>query len=677
MAWLSSVLIWDWDILVFWLMVAFSLVFLLVLLTTVIFGEDQRSCQDVKDVFILQQILHRKLLPIDTSMGWQLSGIYSNLRVWKRQLFLQNNSSFMLHGCSAILAGETEDILATMQNVTKHQEWNANVASISQSSTPKMLNDRDEDLPAFKDVIRITPSSQPRPPQTGILSRALAFCFTDVPLFAFFINAPSVNDDRKDTVIQRIWKIERDSSCWMFSRNTEQHRTSWCYFLIQPVVDVSGKSVIHYITSPSPDSTNSTMDREKQLAERLGALQDYLNHAQLKLRPLSYTSLQHVCDFLPDLTEEEEDDANSMQETHLREPCYALHKQGHSNGAGCPQEGKVSPGNLSSKTKKSTKKTTLPPGNKWKKAMPSRSRRSRMRFFAAGGSGGGANAGGTESSSSEDTGYSDWMSNKGSLERDGKAPPAMTSDPGVVTSMIDFMLGEREATSLKGGVSELYTLADQCVAELLSQSRQVAVIDINTNIAQQQAQTGGWFFHSLAKDVVILQKSPVQRKYHCFLGKGLIRASPEEVYKAVKNPRTRFIYDNMLKKMDIIKELDNNVQVVHAVHEVPQFVRKESRDFCLLQASKIESSTHVVAFTSASISECPPSESIIRSQVLPSGWVIEPVGNHREGPCSMVTYLVQISVAGKGVPASFIQFLSRRVPLSVAYLRMFIETEHM
>ncbi|XP_033628134.1 uncharacterized protein LOC117290700 isoform X2 [Asterias rubens] len=600
MAWLSSVLIWDWDILVFWLMVAFSLVFLLVLLTTVIFGEDQRSCQDVKDVFILQQILHRKLLPIDTSMGWQLSGIYSNLRVWKRQLFLQNNSSFMLHGCSAILAGETEDILATMQNVTKHQEWNANVASISQSSTPKMLNDRDEDLPAFKDVIRITPSSQPRPPQTGILSRALAFCFTDVPLFAFFINAPSVNDDRKDTVIQRIWKIERDSSCWMFSRNTEQHRTSWCYFLIQPVVDVSGKSVIHYITSPSPDSTNSTMDREKQLAERLGALQDYLNHAQLKLRPLSYTSLQHVCDFLPDLTEEEEDDANSMQETHLREPCYALHKQGHSNGAGCPQEGKVSPGNLSSKTKKSTKKTTLPPGNKWKKAMPSRS-----------------------------------------------------------------------------GVSELYTLADQCVAELLSQSRQVAVIDINTNIAQQQAQTGGWFFHSLAKDVVILQKSPVQRKYHCFLGKGLIRASPEEVYKAVKNPRTRFIYDNMLKKMDIIKELDNNVQVVHAVHEVPQFVRKESRDFCLLQASKIESSTHVVAFTSASISECPPSESIIRSQVLPSGWVIEPVGNHREGPCSMVTYLVQISVAGKGVPASFIQFLSRRVPLSVAYLRMFIETEHM
>ncbi|XP_033628142.1 uncharacterized protein LOC117290700 isoform X3 [Asterias rubens] len=589
MAWLSSVLIWDWDILVFWLMVAFSLVFLLVLLTTVIFGEDQRSCQDVKDVFILQQILHRKLLPIDTSMGWQLSGIYSNLRVWKRQLFLQNNSSFMLHGCSAILAGETEDILATMQNVTKHQEWNANVASISQSSTPKMLNDRDEDLPAFKDVIRITPSSQPRPPQTGILSRALAFCFTDVPLFAFFINAPSVNDDRKDTVIQRIWKIERDSSCWMFSRNTEQHRTSWCYFLIQPVVDVSGKSVIHYITSPSPDSTNSTMDREKQLAERLGALQDYLNHAQLKLRPLSYTSLQHVCDFLPDLTEEEEDDANSMQETHLREPCYALHKQGHSNGAGCPQEGKVSPGNLSSKTKKSTKKTTLPPG----------------------------------------------------------------------------------------GVSELYTLADQCVAELLSQSRQVAVIDINTNIAQQQAQTGGWFFHSLAKDVVILQKSPVQRKYHCFLGKGLIRASPEEVYKAVKNPRTRFIYDNMLKKMDIIKELDNNVQVVHAVHEVPQFVRKESRDFCLLQASKIESSTHVVAFTSASISECPPSESIIRSQVLPSGWVIEPVGNHREGPCSMVTYLVQISVAGKGVPASFIQFLSRRVPLSVAYLRMFIETEHM
>lgn len=213
---------------------------------------------------------------------------------------------------------------------------------------------------------------------------------------------------------------------------------------------VSAKSVIHYITSPSPESTSSPKYLEKQLAGRLAALQHYLNHTNLKLRPLSHTNLQHVCDFLPNLTDEE-DDAISMQETHLGEPCYTLNEQGGGNGTGCHPEMKLSSGNSSVKTKtKSTKRTPLPPGNKWNKATPSRSRRRRIRVFAAGGGGGANNAGGTESSSSEDTGYSDWMSNKGSLERDGKAPPAMTPDPGVVTSMIDYMLCEGEATFLKG-----------------------------------------------------------------------------------------------------------------------------------------------------------------------------------------------------------------------------------
>ena len=37
-----------------------------------------------------------------------------------------------------------------------------------------------------------------------------------------------------------MWKIERDGSCWMFSKNEElkeTKQTSWCYFLLRPVLD--------------------------------------------------------------------------------------------------------------------------------------------------------------------------------------------------------------------------------------------------------------------------------------------------------------------------------------------------------------------------------------------------------------------------------------------------------
>lgn len=56
-------------------------------------------------------------------------------------------------------------------------------------------------------------------------------------------------------------------------------------------------------------------------------------------------------------------------------------------------------------------------------------------------------------------------------------------------------------------------------------------------------------------------------------------------------------------------------------------------------------------------------------QVLYSGWVIEPA--QAEGTAqTKVTYLLQVDMGG--VPASLVNFISRRQPLAVAYLREYL-----
>ena len=222
----------------------------------------------------------------------------------------------------------------------------------------------------------------------------------------------------------------------LYFKNIQNTFAIFSYILKFYYISVSGKSVIHFITSPSQESTSTPKDIGKQLANRLASLRQYLKHTHLKLRPLSHTTLQHVGDLLPSLTAEK---PVTMQDTVMAEPhpSPVLHRKG--NGVGEGPEPKIlrAGSSAKTKTKPAIKRSPLPTGNTWKKITPSRSRRNRMRGFAGIGNGGGVD---TDSSTSEDTGYSDWMSNKGSLERDGKAQAAVTSDPGVVTSMMDYML---------------------------------------------------------------------------------------------------------------------------------------------------------------------------------------------------------------------------------------------
>lgn len=45
------------------------------------------------------------------------------------------------------------------------------------------------------------------------------------------------------------------------------------------------------------------------------------------------------------------------------------------------------------------------------------------------------------------------------------------------------------------------------------------------------------------------------------MGKGFVLAPPKTVWDAVRNPRTRFTYDETLKKVDILETIGPNMKI--------------------------------------------------------------------------------------------------------------------
>jgi len=147
-------------------------------------------------------------------------------------------------------------------------------------------------------------------------------------------------------------------------------------------------------------------------------------------------------------------------------------------------------------------------------------------------------------------------------------------------------------------------------------------------------------FVEVEKDVIILKKKSADSPFHSFMGKGIINLPPQEVYDSLRNPQLRFTYDNMLKELHIVKQIEEGLYIckymynrlptlcfpvgplvpsfcpstylsplsvcllvpfrlstcldilsvssVHLHHETTQCFIKQSRDFCILVSERSE-----------------------------------------------------------------------------------------
>ncbi|KAK2550750.1 Kinesin-like protein KIF16B [Acropora cervicornis] len=130
---------------------------------------------------------------------------------------------------------------------------------------------------------------------------------------------------------------------------------------------------------------------------------------------------------------------------------------------------------------------------------------------------------------------------------------------------------------------------------------------------------GGWTFHSNQKDVTIARKREEGRTgiMHCFMGRGVIKAPPQTVWEAVKNPLSRYIYDSMLKKINIVEHVEEGLKIVS------------------------------------------------------SGWIVEPVRIDGQD-ASLVWYITKVNLGASSLPWRLIDVLSKNQPLSIAHLRSYL-----
>ncbi|XP_031565956.1 uncharacterized protein LOC116301097 [Actinia tenebrosa] len=217
------------------------------------------------------------------------------------------------------------------------------------------------------------------------------------------------------------------------------------------------------------------------------------------------------------------------------------------------------------------------------------------------------------------------------------------------------------------------TLGNQIAATLIGEVllASKAEISMSEDPGQQSSKEGEWSYQSIERDVVILRKINPGEKIHSFLGKGMIKTSPTNVWNAVKNHMTRHVYDKTLKKTKILKQIDESSKLLYLHHETAQCFVKQARDFVLLAVDRVEPESYVVAGVSVDAPESPPVKDLIRGKVYASGWVIEPV--LQDGQLySMVSYLSQVDFGGV-VPVRLINYIARRQPLCISYLREYLE----
>jgi hypothetical protein len=181
--------------------------------------------------------------------------------------------------------------------------------------------------------------------------------------------------------------------------------------------------------------------------------------------------------------------------------------------------------------------------------------------------------------------------------------------------------------------------------------------------------SSGWKVISVEREVVILRKKVPGTQFFSFMGRGVIELPPRKVYDSIRNPQLRFTYDNMLKELHFVKHVEDGLYILHIHHETTQCFIKQSRDFCILANERQEGNKLLLVGLSVDIPECPINPNITRAKLTFSGWVVEPY-KLDDRTCTLVTYLLQVDLGG--VPATLVNYVSKRQPLAISYLRDYL-----
>jgi hypothetical protein len=159
-----------------------------------------------------------------------------------------------------------------------------------------------------------------------------------------------------------------------------------------------------------------------------------------------------------------------------------------------------------------------------------------------------------------------------------------------------------------------------------------------------------------------------------FLGKGIVQIPARALASALRPISSRELVDELLKVVQVVAELDQNNSILYMQSEIKKMgLLKTTRDFSLLQTVQALGNDHfVIMYQSVPFSAIPLRPTIIRSELHPSGWLIQPHPNNSNW--SIVTFLTQVDLKGN-ISNTLINVLAKKWPLSIHKMRSFVQSK--
>ncbi|XP_052767690.1 uncharacterized protein LOC128208246 isoform X2 [Mya arenaria] len=543
---------------------------------------DERKKVYMSTLDVLTFLKNQKPFPVGVHTGWKLQGLLNGDRVWNHEASIDNQSApFLIYATFRKVRVPSQVVLQILKDVSKTTSWKPGCLATSITSRPggeeePMVRGKGimGSLPVQHDVVEETmPAKQPS------FWRSL------------FMEDGEIQTDKMEQ--KRYWHREDNGVCWHLQMcEARQH---WLFFLAQPVqeVDECLLTVVGYHDNTDGFSTG------RHVSEILGSLSAYIRY-----RKCMATSLVDMK--MPSTNHEKYARSYSSSEDHtagqkmlLRFRSLVEKPIGAEKLYSMKQQLVRSTSILRHKSPSFTTGMDLPENNAQsdlktcsldrRKNMPHFSRSEQVKlktqsrdFYPK--------PKDTNTQSDSDAANKNTHSENNNVDKEATVANANTNNNSDASQSEDET-GDMDDNDIKDldrsleadvddqekfeqslpqkdspdpskeGIQHIVS-ANHTAAELTTVALQAANIDLRTSIQDQVLASGGWMFCGLDNDVVVLKKVSIKENIHCYLGKGVIQAKPQSVWNAIRNPRTKFAYDDSLKKVDVIEKVSDNIKIV-------------------------------------------------------------------------------------------------------------------
>ncbi|XP_004400503.1 PREDICTED: stAR-related lipid transfer protein 9 [Odobenus rosmarus divergens] len=208
-------------------------------------------------------------------------------------------------------------------------------------------------------------------------------------------------------------------------------------------------------------------------------------------------------------------------------------------------------------------------------------------------------------------------------------------------------------------------IVDLSVADVMA-----ACSDDLHNLFSRQA-AAGWNYQGEEQEVQLYYKMFSSTR-HGFLGASVVSQPLSHVWAAVSDPTLWPLYHKPIQTARLHHRVTNSINLVYLVCNTALCALKQPRDFCCVCVEAKEGHLSVMAAQSVYDTSMPrPSREMVRGEILPSAWVLQPIT--MEGKeITRVIYLAQVELGAPGFPPQLLSSFIKQQPLVIARLASFL-----